>query len=209
MIEIKLENIGKKFSSQWIFKGVNLSFESSKIYSITGQNGSGKSTFLSLLSAYNSVSEGIILYLLDNKKVPNDIIARYISIVAPYIELVEELTLSEIIDFHFQFNTYIINQNKESLIDFIQLTTSKNKIVGQFSSGMKQRLKLGLALFSNKPIVLLDEPTVNLDLQGIEWYKNQIVPFFNDRLIIISSNQAYEYDFADVIIDINNYKTMK
>lgn len=209
MIEIKLENVGKKFSSQWIFKGVSLSFQSSKIYSITGQNGSGKSTFLSLLSAYNSVSEGIILYLLDNKKVQNDTIATYISIVAPYIELVEEFTLSEIIDFHFQFNTFIINQNKESLIDFIQLTTSKNKIVGQFSSGMKQRLKLGLALFSNKPIVLLDEPTVNLDLQGIEWYKNQIVPFFNDRLIIISSNQAYEYDFADVIIDINNYKTMK
>lgn len=209
MIEIKLENVGKKFSSQWIFRDVNFSFESSKIYSITGQNGSGKSTFLSLLSAYNSVSEGIILYLLDNKIVPNDTIATYISTVAPYIELIEEFTLSEIIDFHFRFNTFIENQNKESLIDFIQLSTSKKKNVGQFSSGMKQRLKLGLALFSNKPIVLLDEPTVNLDSQGIEWYKNQIVPLFKDKLIIISSNQAYEYDFADVIIDINNYKTMK
>lgn len=209
MIEIKLENIGKKFSNQWIFKGVNLSFQSSKTYAITGQNGSGKSTFLSILSAYNSVSEGTILYHIANIKIANDEIASHISIVAPYIELVEEFTLSEIIDFHFSFNTFIEKENKESLLDFIQLSSAKNKILSQFSSGMKQRLKLGLALFSNKPIILLDEPTVNLDLQGIEWYKNQIVPLFKDKLIIISSNQVHEYYFADAIIDINSYKTVK
>lgn len=206
MIEISVENVGKKFLNQWIFRGIDLKFESNQVYAITGQNGSGKSTFMSLLSGYTSVSEGKISYLLNKNSTTVEQFTSQISIAAPYLELVEEFTLEELIDYHFSFTNYIDGKNKESLIDFIQLDSSKNKAVSKFSSGMKQRLKLGLAIFSDKPVVFLDEPTVNLDLQGIDWYKNKVVPFFNNRLVVISSNQIHEYDTANTIIDINLYK---
>lgn len=206
MTEIILENISKKFSGQLVFQNLNLRFESDKIYAIVGENGSGKSTLLSLLSGYLSQSSGKVSYLANNKAFLVDDIANNLSISAPYLELIEELTLDEMIDFHFAFCSYLPGYNKDSLIGFMNLEQSKNKYIQKFSSGMKQRLKLGLAVFSDKPILLLDEPTSNLDAQGINWYKTAIVPLFKNRLVVISSNQKHEYDFADSIIDINHFK---
>lgn len=209
MIEILAKNVGKKFSNQWLFKNIDLDFYSNQVYAITGQNGSGKSTFLSLLTGYTSVSEGNICYKINSFSTEVEKFTNLISISAPYLELVEEFTLLELIDFHFSFCSFDVGKNSETLIDFLQLEASKNKLINKFSSGMKQRLKLGLALFSNKPVLFLDEPTVNLDMQGIEWYKYKVVPLFKNKLVVICSNQAHEYDCADTIIDINTYKAIK
>ena len=179
---------------------------STNAYAITGPNGSGKSTLLSILSGYLSATSGTITYELEGKKIDVQDIYSHISIAAPYLELIEEYTLSELIDFHFSFSKYISGENKESLIAFIKLQKAQDKQIRYFSSGMKQRVKLGLALFSDKPVLLLDEPTVNLDQEGIAWYHELIKKYWLNRLLVICSNQQEEYKFTNNIIKITDFQ---
>jgi len=134
--------------------------------------------------------------------VESDLLFNQLSIAAPYLELVEEFTLSEQIDFHLKFKTFAANTTKDQLIQLLQLEKSKDKEIRFFSSGMKQRVKLGLALYSDTPILLLDEPTTNLDTQGCEWYQKEIKKNLKGRLVIICSNQRNEYDFCDEVIKL-------
>lgn len=205
-MKIQLEKLGKKFRKEWIFRNVNLSFELGKNYTFVGPNGSGKSTLLQVLIGVMPQTEGKVSYININQEVSVDDIYKKIVIAAPYLELVEEFTLQESIEFHQKFKPFKDNLSASELIEKIQLAPHKDKTVKNFSSGMKQRLKLGLAFYSKAPIILLDEPTSNLDAQGISWYLKQIEKHTSDRLLIICSNQLNEYDFCKNIIDIRDYK---
>jgi len=151
-------------------------------------------------------TEGKVSYSNINQEVSVDDIYKKIVIAAPYLELVEEFTLLESVEFHQKFKPFKDQLSANELIDKIQLAPHKDKTVKNFSSGMKQRLKLGLAFYSEAPIVLLDEPTSNLDSQGIAWYIEQIEKHTTDRLLIICSNQPNEYAFCKNIVDIRDYK---
>jgi ABC-type multidrug transport system ATPase subunit len=199
---IHAENLGKRFNLEWIFRNLSLSFQSNQSYAITGSNGSGKSTLLQILSGLMPASEGIITYKKDKFIIHPDDIYTQISIAAPYQELIEELTLSEQIDFHLKFKNFRNKISKDQFIEIIQLKKSLNKEIRFFSSGMKQRLKLGLAMYSDTSIMLLDEPTTNLDAQGTEWYLKEIKDHLKNRLVVICSNQRHEYDFCDELIEI-------
>lgn len=200
-----LNNVGRRFNKEWIFKNLSAEFSSGNQYAILGPNGSGKSTLISVLMGSLSPSEGEITFV-DQKKIAVEQVYRHISLAAPYIELVETFTLTEIIDFHFQFKGFAPGVNAKSLIKLLGLEKSAQKEIRYFSSGMKQRTKLALACCSNTPILLLDEPTSNLDTQGINWYLELIKNFTENRLIIIGSNQSHEYDFCNKTIQITDYK---
>ena len=206
LMTIQLENLGKKFRKEWIFRNVNLSFEAGNNYTFVGPNGSGKSTLLQVLIGVMPHTEGKVLYSSDNQEVSVDDIYKKIVIAAPYLELVEEFTLLESVEFHQKFKPFKNNLSAVELIEKIQLTPHKDKTIKNFSSGMKQRLKLGLAFYSEAPIILLDEPTSNLDAQGTAWYLEQIEKYTADRLLIICSNQPNEYAFCNNIVDIRDYK---
>jgi ABC-type multidrug transport system ATPase subunit len=203
---IRLENLGKKFRKEWIFRNVNLTFEAGQNYTFVGPNGSGKSTLLQVLIGVMPQTEGIISYTSDNQTVEIDNIYKKIVIAAPYLELVEEFTLLESVEFHQKFKPLKDNITPNQLIDLLQLSQHKDKTIKNFSSGMKQRLKLGLAFYSEAPIILLDEPTSNLDAQGTAWYLEQIEKHTANRLLIICSNQPNEYGFCKNIVDIRDYK---
>jgi ABC-type multidrug transport system ATPase subunit len=208
---IQLENLGKKFRKEWIFRKVNLTFELGKSYTFIGPNGSGKSTILQVLAGVMPHTEGNITYQATggephNQAVSIDDIFKQIVIAAPYLELVEEFTLQESVEFHQKFKTFKDNISATQLIDLLQLSPHKDKTVKNFSSGMKQRLKLGLAFYSESPIILLDEPTSNLDAQGVAWYLEQIEKHTANRLLIICSNQPAEYTFCKNIIDVRDFK---
>lgn len=205
-MKILLENLGKKFRKEWIFRNVNLTFDSGHSYTFVGPNGSGKSTLLQVLMGIMPHTEGNISYTSDNQKIEIDDIFKKIVIAAPYLELVEEFTLLESVDFHQKFKTFKDNITSSQLIDLLQLSPHKDKTIKNFSSGMKQRLKLGLAFYSEAPIILLDEPTSNLDAQGTTWYLEQIEKHTTDRLLIICSNQPNEYAFCENIVDIRDFK---
>jgi ABC-type multidrug transport system ATPase subunit len=204
---ITLENIGRRFNREWIFRGVNHTFVSGKIYAILGPNGSGKSTLLQVLNGSLGPSVGKISYSFNDKPVDAENVYQHLSLAAPYLELIEEFTLSEMIDFHFKFKTYKPGADKEMIINLLALPGSKNKMIRYFSSGMKQRLKLALAFCADTPMLMLDEPTSNLDSQGVDWYLNLVQKFAQNRLTIICSNQEHEYNFSDEQLSIVDYKS--
>ncbi len=205
-MKIILENIGRRFNREWIFKEINYTFETGQSYAILGANGSGKSTLLQLISGSLTPSTGAISYNLNGKTIDIETVFQHLSMAAPYLELIEEFTLQEMIDFHFQFKSYREGLNSLSVIELLNLGNASQKALKYFSSGMKQRVKLALAFCTNTPVLLLDEPTSNLDQQGINWYFSLIEQFSISRLVLICSNQEHEYQFCKHYVDVTSYK---
>ena len=206
-MKIDLSRAGKRFNREWVFRNTSVSFTSNKKYAITGINGSGKSTFLQCIGNMIRLNEGTLSYSNGSKEINLESTSQYISFSAPYLELIEEMTLTEFLLFHQQFKIFTGHRSIDEIIDEIQLTGSKHKQIRDFSSGMKQRVRLAQAIFSDVPVVLLDEPCSNLDQQGIELYKNLVLKYSNDRIIIISSNDPQEYSFCDEIFAMNDFKS--
>jgi ABC-type multidrug transport system ATPase subunit len=205
-MKIITENLGKKFMNEWIFKNVNLSFESNHAYAFTGANGSGKSTLLQVLSGFSPQSEGKVNYFVENNPIDISDIFKEVVIAAPYLELVEDFTLSESIDFHQKFKPLLSSFTTSDLIDFIELPKAKNKEIKFFSSGMKQRVKLGLAFLSDCKIMILDEPTSNLDAEATAWYLKNVEKYSKDKVLLIGSNQPNEYEFCKNVYSLHQFK---
>jgi ABC-type multidrug transport system ATPase subunit len=206
MMKINLEHIGRRFNREWIFSDVNYVFETGTSYAILGANGAGKSTILQLISGSLSSSEGVISYSKEGVLLNPELVFEHLSMAAPYLELIEEFTLNELIDFHFQFKKYRSGLDRLQLIELMGLKRSEFKAIKHFSSGMKQRVKLALAFCSDTEMILLDEPASNLDQQGLEWYLSLVKEFSSDRMLIICSNQIQEYSFCKNQLNIADYK---
>ncbi|MEP6594698.1 MAG: ATP-binding cassette domain-containing protein [Ginsengibacter sp.] len=201
-MKISLQNLGKRFNREWVFRNLNYQFTSGRSYAITGPNGSGKSTLLQLISGASMVSEGTVVY----ENIKPEHIYKYVSLAAPYLQLVEEMTLHEFLKFHFGLKNRLPTVTTTQIISTIELKKAAHKQIRYFSSGMKQRVNLAQAIFSNVPVVLLDEPTTNFDEEGILLYKDLVNNFCKSRLLVVSSNDKQEYDFCDEILDMKNYK---
>lgn len=198
-MNIKIHNGGKRFNREWIFKGVTLDFIAGKSYALTGPNGSGKSTFLQCIGLLLELSEGKILTAEGQK--PS---YEGISFCAPYLDLIEEMTAREFLKFHSAFKP--LSHKIDSIINEVGLMNAADRPIKNFSSGMKQRLKLAQAIFSQTSVLLLDEPCTNLDLQGIELYQKLIAEQGANRLIIVSSNDPVEYSFCTEKLSITDWK---
>jgi ABC-type multidrug transport system ATPase subunit len=207
MINIDLQNVGKQFNTEWIFSGISIEISSDKPTAILGSNGSGKSTLLQVILSAITPTTGSITYLKDNLKINSDDAFRLMSISAPYIELIEEFTLIEMILFHSKLKPLLASPDE--IIQICKLEKSTYKLIRNFSSGMKQRVKLALAILSEAPVILLDEPTSNLDQVGITWYNQIVSKYLLNRTIIVSSNSIeHEYSFCKQIINLEDYKTI-
>jgi ABC-type multidrug transport system ATPase subunit len=205
-LKIITQNLGKKFRNEWVFRNLNYEFQSGESYTFIGANGSGKSTLLQVLSGFMPHSEGLINYHENQKVLEIDNFYKHLVISAPYLELIEDFTLTEIIEFHIKFKPFKNNLSLNEFIDFIELPKAKNKEVKFFSSGMKQRVKLGLAFWSDCEILMLDEPTSNLDAEATDWYLRNVKEYSKNRLLMICSNQPSEYHFCRNILNIQDYK---
>lgn len=205
---ISLSDAGKRFNREWIFRHFSYQFESGNSYAITGPNGSGKSTLLQVLSGGMMLNEGAISWQLaiSNKQLANENVYRYVSICAPYLEVVEEMTVKEFLTFHQTFKPFIDNISTDSIISIVGLEKAANKQIRYYSSGMKQRVKLAQCIFSDVPIVLLDEPCTNLDEAGIQLYSQLINDYCKNKMVIVSSNDHHEYDFCKEKINIMTWK---
>jgi ABC-type multidrug transport system ATPase subunit len=229
-MKISLINAGKRFNRDWIFRNIHQEFISGTAYAITGPNGSGKSTLLQVIGGAMMMSEGNVKYEIGParrdetvpaehgmkrqtetgdqiKEVDVDKAFRYISIAAPYLELIEEMSLLEFLQFHMQFKPFLPATGISGIIEAIGLKPAANKQIRFYSSGMKQRVKLAQAIFSDVPCVLLDEPCTNLDAAGIELYHQLIRDYCNNRMVIVSSNDEQEYSFCKEKISITDYKS--
>jgi len=206
-VKIELQKVGKKYFREWIFRNVDICLEPQEKIAVLGPNGSGKSTFLQLLSGSLLATEGSIVFSKKHKPVDPESIFREVCIAAPYLELIEEFTLEEIIDFHFSFKKSVKGLVASEIIQITGLESARRKVFKYFSSGMKQRVKLSLALLSDVGIVLLDEPCSNLDSIAITWYKELIAEYGKEKLIVVcSNNQTDEFDFCSRRMNMLDWK---
>ena len=207
-MQIILEKISKKFNYEWIFRNVDYTFNSGEAYVILGSNGSGKSTLMQIVGGNLLSTSGSIKHVDgDNHEIPSDLLYRHVSISAPYLEVIEEFTLPEILEFHRKFKPFRNNLTDSQIIEITGLTKVRNKPIRYFSSGMKQRVKLALAILSDTKVVLLDEPSSNLDKQGVEWYQELVAYNLADRIFIVCSNsQGHEYSYCTQQLQIGDFK---
>lgn len=248
-IQIQLEQAGKRYNRDWIFRKLSYTFYQGNAYAIIGSNGSGKSTLLQAIAGSTNISEGKLFYWEDRREkiedgrqkiddrgqriedrsqkieerremtderttqpqisnsksaISSDSIYQYLSIAAPYLELIEEMTAVEFLQFHASFKPLSISV--QEIIQVIGLEKAAHKQIRYYSSGMKQRVKLAQAIFSVTPIVLLDEPCTNLDKPGYQLYHQLIENYCSNKLIIVSSNDENEMDFCRHKINLLDYK---
>lgn len=205
-MQIQLEQTGKKYNREWIFRGLSHTFIAGKKYAIIGPNGSGKSTLLQTIAGSTAVSEGRIVYSVAGNELAPENAFTQLSICVPYLTLIEEMTALEFLAFHESFKSFMPGITPMMILETIGLTDAANKQIRYYSSGMKQRIKLAQAIFSDVPALFLDEPCTNLDETGYALYQSLIQNYASSKLIIVSSNDTLEYNFCEEVIDIKKYK---
>ncbi len=200
-MEILVQNLSKKFRQEFVIRQFNYTFLSGNSYAITGPNGSGKSTLLQLIAQFTLPNTGTV----EMSGIDPEFVYSQLTYAAPYVELIEEYTLSEHLEI-LQKNNYLpASITLDILEDFIDLQPGKFKLIKNYSSGMRQKIKLGFALLSERPVLLLDEPTTNFDEQAKNWFFNRLEQQ-RHKLIIIASNEAREIEFCQEKIAIQDFK---
>lgn len=203
-MKILLEQVGKRYLRHWVFKDINATLLSPQATAVLGHNGSGKSTLLRIIAGIQSATKGKVRYFdKAEKELEQSEWFQHISLCAPGMELPEELTLSEFLDFHFQFRPPLQGLSKTDILQLTGLEKAADKALSDFSSGMKQRVKLAQALMCEGGILMLDEPCTNLDDAGVLQYRQWISRFATGRLVLVASNDPREYDFCTSRIELN------
>jgi ABC-type multidrug transport system ATPase subunit len=205
-MKIITSNLGKRFNREWIVRNFTFELEHRKTYAIVGPNGSGKSTLLQILWGQMQASEGTIQYSGDKGSIPLAEVYQSISIATPYMDLIDEFTLQEMVKFHFSFKPIRDKKPIEEVIEKMGLAHARQKLISNFSSGMRQRLKLGLAFHTQSEALFLDEPTTNLDNNAVDWYWQNLTPLIDNSLVVIASNIEAEYPSTAEKIDIQKIK---
>ena len=205
-MRITAEKLGKRFNREWIFRNLDFTFEQGNTYAITGANGSGKSTLLQILWGQLPQSAGDVKYESSGKAISITEIFLHLSIATPYMDLIDEFTLTEMVRFHFKFKKVRGDHAIDELIRRMELLHASDKLISNFSSGMKQRLKLALAFYADTNLIFLDEPSTNLDKKSTQWYLENLLSLPKECLVFIASNQEQEYPPDAIKLDMRAYK---
>lgn len=206
-MDVILKNLSKRFDTNYVLKNCNYHFESGKSYGIIGANGSGKSTLLKIISGYLSSSSGELVHRIEDKIVSRTEVYKELSFMAPYIDLVEDLDLKEMYTYHNSFKPLAISDFKSfrEVLNYPKIKTGK--YISNYSSGMKNRLKLALSILSDSELLLLDEPSSFLDEDGVDWFKGILRIFKQNKTLIIASNEKGDFDACDTVLEISEFQT--
>jgi ABC-type multidrug transport system ATPase subunit len=206
-LSIQLNNLGKKYINEWIFRGLSYTIEPGQKLVILGTNGTGKSTLLQAIASFLVPTRGEVIWQ-NGARIADDQVYRHLSMASPYMELIEEFTLAELVEHQRRFKPFRGNMSTAEVISRMQLENAAGKYLRQFSSGMRQRVKLGLAIMAETPALLLDEPCTNLDAKAIGWYSEMIQSYAAEKTVIVCSNTVREeYAFCSTSLEIENYKS--
>lgn len=201
-MRIAAESIAKRYSYSWIIKDFSYTFSEGSRTGIIGPNGSGKSTLMQMLCAHLPPSKGQLSYGVGGKEISAENAFRYLSMVAPYTDVVQEFTLRELFDFHRRFRPLRAGVDYQKFIDLLQLPPQKAKQIQYFSSGMNQRVQLALAILSDTPLLLLDEPTSYLDTSAKRWMFDLLAANLEGRTLIVASNDEADFQLCSDRIEL-------
>lgn len=206
-MHIVLSGIAKSYGREHVLQGVDLTIAAGSRTAVLGSNGSGKSTLLQLLAGAAIPTAGTIIHRHQGRDLEPEQVYRHVSMAAPYLELYEELSLIESLTFHIRLKPLRMAITVADVAKIARLEPHLEKPVSHFSSGMKQRLKLALAILSDTPLLLLDEPGSNLDADGLRWYHELLNDHLAARTLVVASNrQMAEHDLCSAIVDVEGLK---
>jgi ATPase subunit of ABC transporter with duplicated ATPase domains len=206
-MQISLHNASKSFGRELVFRDLEHVFASGSRTALLGPNGSGKSTLLMLVGGALMPSKGTVTHAVNGQAIDPDDVYRHVAIAAPYLGLYEELSLAETVLNHARFKPLKDGLKASDVARIAYLENALEKPVRNFSSGMKQRLKLALAILSDTSLLLLDEPTSNLDAKAIAWYGDLLREHVKDRTLLVASNrQEAEYALCTARVEVERWK---
>lgn len=206
---ISLRGLGRRFQRHWVFRGLDFELRAGAPTAILGPNGAGKSTLLAVIAGWLPTTEGTVTYHWGTAPLPADTLYRHTALAAPYLDLPDELTVLEAAAFQARLKPLRAGvAGPEAVVAHARLDGPlAHRLVRDLSSGMRQRLRLALALLSDAPLVLLDEPTGNLDRPGIAWYQALISETCTpERLVLVASNVPEEYGFCTHQLDLAAFR---
>lgn len=195
--------------NSYIFSNINLEIFGGTVLGIYGKNGTGKSTLLKVLSHVLTPAAGSVVLKLNDVTITKDSIHKHIGLVAPYLSLYDEFTLIELAETITKMRGIVFDELYfVNLLEAVSLSDRRNDIVKGFSSGMLQRVKLILATIHKPSFLFLDEPTTNLDEEGIQSV-NAIIQqtVMYGGLVCLATNEQREKDWCTQHIDISSFKS--
>ncbi len=206
-MRITLNNVAKQFAREKVFSGVDHVFERGSRTALLGPNGSGKSTLLQVVAGALVPTAGTVEHVLADRQVEQERVYRLVSIAAPYLDLYDDLPLREALETHARFKPFRTGIDPQAVAETAYLEAHWDKPVSHFSSGMRQRLKLAMAILSDTPLLLLDEPATNLDAEGIAWFRELLLKHLEGRTLLVASNRQAEETFAcTASVEISRWK---
>lgn len=209
MSDIKLtaKNLRKVFNRRLVFNNLNFELNEGQSLIITGKNGSGKSTLIKILSGYLTESSGKVEYQIAGKMIDRENFYRIVGLVSPYLVLYEEFSAFENLQLISKIRGLKISEEKiKDVLNFVGLFDRRDDLVRTYSSGMKQRIKYASAILHSPSVLLLDEPTSNLDLDGKEIVEKIVDEYRKDKILIVATNESQDFKFGDQIINLDDYK---
>ena len=209
-LTVTVDSLSKVFNRRSIFDGVSFTVRVNESFAITGKNGSGKSTLAKLLCGLLSPTSGTVRLGVGGKEVGRDEMFQHVGLVAPYINLYEEFSGAEnlrMIGMIRNLPVGMIRQGEELLREF-GIFERKDDEVRTYSSGMKQRLKYAAALIHRPEVLILDEPTSNLDLEGVGAVRRRMKEQVREGILIIATNERSDLEFVSASLDLDLPRTL-
>lgn len=204
MFQLSAEHIFKSFSFRQVLRDINFTLEDGDCLVITGRNGSGKSTLMKLLAGLLSPDSGRVDFQLDGNYLSKETRKKYVSLVCPDVMLYDELTALENLKFLSSISGSDIS--RAELVERIKragLDNRENDLVGSYSTGMKQRIKLAFALLNQPKLLLLDEPNSNLDQDGQKLMEKIIERQKQSGILILATNQLDQIKYGNKTLSLD------
>ncbi len=199
----RVSNLAKTFDRKKIFSEVNFQLTRGESLAITGRNGSGKSTLIKILSNSLSPTSGEAGLQFDNTKIKSENLYQYIGVVSPYLNFYEEFSAHEMLRMTARIRSKG-GDRADEMLEKAGLYSRRHDSVRIFSSGMKQRLKFAFALLHSPAVLMLDEPTSNLDSEGIDMVVKVVNDFKADGIVMIATNSEYEKGLCGEEINLDS-----
>jgi ABC-type multidrug transport system ATPase subunit len=203
MIHLSVISLEKKFGIKTVFTGLDFSIQSC-VLGIAGTNGSGKSTLLKCISGLLKPTKGRADWQIDGEPVGRTAIKKHLGYVAPYVELYEELSVTENLEFIKNLRELKMQNNIPAILETFEALKLADQPFGSLSTGQRQRIKLAAALIHQPRILVLDEPGSNLDGKGKRAVRQLVDKYRNEQsMVLLASNMTEELDLCDEIIELN------
>lgn len=208
-IQLKVTELKKTFNNRLVFNKLSFELQSGDKFVVTGKNGSGKSTLIKILAGVLTETSGRVEYFIDDKKIDRENFYKIVGLVSPYLVLYDEFTAYENLSLFSKIRGLKISEGEiNEILKRAGLYERRNDLVRTYSSGMKQRMKYASAILHNPIVLLLDEPTSNLDLEGKNFVDDLVFNFRKDGVIIVATNETQDFKYGEKIINLDEYKNI-